>query len=60
MARGQEIKCRGFVPDGNGGYRPIEALSPEEKQKLSENIAQRMGQVLNTYFGLHPEVYTKI
>ena len=60
MARGQEIKCRGFVPDGNGGYRPLEVLSPEEKQELSEHITQRMGQVLNTYFGLHPEIYKEI
>lgn len=60
MAKGQKIVCRGFVPDGNGGYRPVEALSPEEKQQFAKKLTDQMGQVLNTYFGLHPEVYKEV
>ena len=57
--RNQKIVCRGFVPDGNGGYRPLEELSPEEKAKFSRSVTDRMGRVFEDYFGRHPEVYAK-
>lgn len=59
MARGQQIKCRGFIPDGNGGYRPVESLSPDEKREFAQKLADRMGAALNDYFSQHPEVYEK-
>lgn len=59
MARGTQIKCRGFVPDGNGGYRPLESLSPQEREEFSKKIVNRMGRVFEDYFSRHPEVYAK-
>ena len=60
MARGQEITCRGFVPDGDGGYRPVESFSPEEKKAFSRWIVDRLGRAEEEYFSLHPEIYAKI
>lgn len=59
MARGREIKCRGFVPDENGEYRPVESLSPEEREKFVQSLVNRMGAVFEDYFSQHPEVYAK-
>lgn len=60
MARGQEITCRGFVPDGDGGYKPVESFSPEEKKAFSRWVVDRLGRAEEEYFSLHPEIYAKI
>lgn len=60
MARGKEIKVVGFVPDGNGGYRSVESMSPEERKEFGQLLTQRMGAALNDYFSAHPEEYAKI
>ena len=59
VARGQEIICRGFVPDGNGGYKPVESLSPEEKAACSRWLVERLGRAEEEYFSLHPDIYAK-
>ena len=41
------------------GDRPWEDFSPEEKEEYAQKMVNRMGAALNTYFGLHPEVYAK-
>lgn len=60
MAKGQEIICEGFVPDGKGGYRRLEELSPEEKAAFSKSVTERMGRVFEEYFSRHPEVYARL
>lgn len=60
VARGAEITVIGFVPDGNGGYRQLEALPETERQKIGRELGQRMGRTLNNYFSAHPEEYKKI
>lgn len=59
MARGTQIRCRGFVPDGNGSYRPLEDLSPQERGVLAQQFTEKMGRVFNDYFSRHPEVYAR-
>jgi len=54
---GRQIKCRGFVPDGNGEYRRVEDMTPEERAELGRRLIQRMGQALNEHYSAHPEDY---
>ena len=61
MARNQKIICRGFVPDGAGGYRSVENdLTPEERRELGARIVQRMGRALNDHYSAHPEEYRRV
>lgn len=50
-----DIKIRIFVGD-----RPIEELSPEDREAFQERTVQRMGDALNDYFSQHPEEYKKV
>lgn len=55
MARKSEpLKYRIFVGD-----RPLEELTPDEREVFRDRVVQRMGEVFNDYFSLHPEVYAK-
>lgn len=58
--KSREITVRGFVPDGNGGYRPYEELSAEEKKAFGEKLVQRMGDAINQYASVHPEAIPRI
>ena len=59
--KGQKIKCRGWVPDGNGGWRSVENdLTPEERKQLGDWIVQTMGRALNDHYSAHPEDYARI
>ena len=51
------ITCRGFVPDGRGGYRRVEEMTPEERADFGQRLVQRMGQALNDHYSSHPEDY---
>lgn len=55
MAKREEIKCRIFVGD-----RPIEELTDKEREEFSARCARRMGDSLNSWFGLHPDEYEKV
>ena len=58
MDMARELKCRGFVSDGNGGYRSGENdLTPEERKDLGARIVSRMGRALNDHYSAHPEEY---
>lgn len=54
------LTYRILVPDGEGGHRPIEELTPAEREAFSNRIVETLGKGFNDYFGLHPEVYEKI
>ena len=59
--RQQKIICRGWVPDGAGGWRSVEEdLTPEERAELGRNLVLRMGQALNDHFSAHPEEYERL
>ena len=60
LAREKEIRCRGFIPDGSGGHRQLEELSPEERKEFSHQLKERLGKAMEAYFSEHPEVYAKI
>lgn len=49
------LTYRIFVND-----RPLEDYSPEERAEIGRKATERMGQVFNTYFGEHPDVYVKV
>lgn len=42
----EPIKCRAFVPDGRGGYRPWDDLSPHEKQERGKQYAHRAAEAI--------------
>ena len=57
----QKIICRGWVPDGAGGWRSVEEdLTPEERADLGRKLVQRMGQALNDHFSAHPDEYRRL
>lgn len=58
--RCQEIICRGFVPDGNGGYRPYDELSDTEKKAFERKAVERMGKVFTDHCSVHPEAIPRI
>lgn len=61
MAKRQEIRCRGWVPDGAGGWRSVEDdLTPEERAEFGRQLVQRMGRALNDHFSACPEEYERI
>lgn len=47
----QTLTCTFFV-----GGEPVEKLTPEQLDKISE----RLGEVMSTYYTAHPEEYAKI
>ncbi len=52
MARKEQtLTCTFFV-----GGEPVEKLTPEQLDKISE----RLGEVMSTYYTAHPEEYAKI
>lgn len=57
LARNTKIVVRGFVPDGDGGYQPLENLTQEERSEFSKKLVNRMGESLNNWFSSHPEEY---
>ena len=40
--------------------RRLEEYTPEERKEIGRKATERMGQVFNTYFGEHPDVYVKV
>ena len=62
MARKQQkIICRGWVPDGKGGYRSVENdLTQEERDELGRKIIQAMGKAMNDYYSNHLEEYARL
>ena len=62
MARKQKkLICRGWVPDGKGGYRSVENdLTQEERDELGRWIIQTMGKAMNDYYSNHPEEYARL
>lgn len=60
MARSADITVIGFVPDGAGGYRPVESMTPEERRDFGTRLAQRIGKALNDYYSVHPAEYARI
>ena len=56
MARQQQYTLgRVFV-----GGRPLEDLTAEERTAFQRRTVQRMGDVLNSYFSRHPDVYVRV
>lgn len=55
-----KIKCRGYIPDGKGGWRSIEELTPQERKAYSAKLIETMGRALNEHFSEHPEEYARI
>ena len=60
MAKNTKITVRGFVPDGNGGYLPLESLPAEKRSEFSEQLVNRMGESLNNWFSSHPEEFLNL
>ena len=55
MARkSKPIGYRIFVGD-----RPLEDLTPEERDAFSDSVVERMGKAFNDYFSVNPDVYQK-
>ena len=42
------------------GDRPLEDLTPEERTAFQRRTVERMGDVLNSYFSRHPDVYVRV
>ena len=51
------ITVRLFVPDGSGGYRNHDDLTPDEQRDFGRRLVGRMGEALNDYFSAYPEAY---
>ena len=61
MAKRQEIRCCGWVPDATGCWRSVEDdLTPEERAEFGRQLVQRMGRALNDHFSAHPEEYERL
>ena len=60
MAKRAKIVCRGFVPDGAGGYRRVEDPTPAERAELGRTLAEQMGRALNDHYSQHPEDYERL
>ena len=61
MAKRQEIRCRGWVPDGTGCWRSVEDdLTPVELAKLGRQLTDRMGRAMNDHYTQRPEDYRNI
>ena len=56
----QAITVRGFVRDGNGGYRPYEDLSGEEKKAFGRKAVECMGKKFADHCTIHPEAIPHI
>ena len=54
MAKQEILKFQIFVGD-----RPIEELTPQEREEFACRTAERMGNAFNDYFSCHPEEYKK-
>ena len=42
------------------GDRPIETLTPQEREAFRRRTVKRMGDSLNAHFSRHPEEYARI
>ena len=42
------------------GDRPIETLTPQEREAFRRRTVKRMGDSLNEHFSRHPEEYARI
>lgn len=51
LRKEQTLTCTFFV-----GGEPVEKLTPEQLEKISE----RLSEVMSTYYTAHPEEYAKI
>ena len=60
MAKRAKIICRGFVPDGAGGYYRVEDLTPAERAELGRELADRLGRAMNDHYSQHPEDYRNL
>jgi len=58
--KSNDITVIGFVPDGDGGYRSVESMTPEERRDFGTRLAQRIGKALNDYYSVHPAEYARI
>ena len=60
MAKRAKIVCRGFLPDGAGGYRRVEDLTPAERAELGRALADCIGRAINDHFSQHPDEYRRL
>lgn len=56
MSKSKPIKIRIWLPDANGYREYNERLD----KGFSQECVKRMGDVLNDYFGQHPDVYERM
>ena len=55
MSKQQYTVGRVFVGD-----RPIETLTPQEREAFCRRTVKRMGDSLNNHFSRHPEEYARV
>ena len=55
MSRGKPVVARGWVPQGDGTYKNLEDLTPEERKAFGDKLAERIGRTVNRYYSAHPE-----
>ena len=55
MSKQQYTIGRVFVGD-----KPIETLTPQEREAFRRRAVKRMGDSLNSHFSRHPEEYARI
>lgn len=56
----QPLILRGYVSDGNGGYRQYDELSNEEKKAFGRKAVERMGKKFADHCTIHPEVIPSV
>lgn len=53
------ITVRLFIPDGNGGYRNHDDMTPDQQRDFGRRLVNRMGEALNDYFSAYPAIYER-
>jgi len=57
MAKRKEITVRCFVSLDGAESVPLQSLSKQQRQEVSDRIAKNFAVALNEYYSQHPEEY---
>lgn len=56
----QEITYACFMHMKDGRIVPLEELTPEEKERCMNSMAERSSRVMSEYYSNHPEEFDKL
>lgn len=52
--------CVGYMHMKDGRIVPVEELTPEEKERCRNSMAERSSRVMSEYYANHPDEYAKL